>query len=90
MIASKQPDYAVDRAHRAKLAALAKERGVSLTAMLAQLIDEAHNALVEADRERRRAAVAWFRTANLEDMPDPETLSHQIDQTIVAPHLRRR
>lgn len=90
MIASKRPDYAVDRAHRAKLAALAKERGVSLTALLAQLIDEAHAASVAADRERRRAAARALGSMNIEEMPDPETLSQQIDETSAVPDLPRR
>lgn len=90
MIASKQPEYAIDRAHRVRLMALAKERGLSPSALLAQLIDEAHTAAKEADYQRRRDAVAWFRTANLEEMPDPETLSQQIDETSAVPDLPRR
>jgi hypothetical protein len=90
VLASKRSEYAIDRAHRARLAALAKERGVSPSALLAQLIDEAHAAAEEAAFQRRREAVAWFRNANLEQMPDPETLSRQIDETSAVPDLPRR
>jgi len=89
-LASRQPEYAIDRPRRAKLAALAKERGVSPSALLAQLIDQAYAAAAEADYQERLAAARRITSANLEEMPDPETLSRQIDETVAVPDLPRR
>ena len=90
MLASKRPEYAVDRAHRARLTALAKERDLSPSALLAQLIDEAHAAAKEADYQRRLAAARSLTSLEIEELPDPETLSRQIDETSAVPDLPRR
>ncbi len=68
----------LDRERRRKLSELAQSRGVPVSEAVRQLIDEAYK---EARRERSiRAARDLARRAG-EDVPDPATLSRQLEGT---------
>jgi hypothetical protein len=83
-------DVRLDREHRRRLEALARRDGVPLSDAVRRMIDDAfrdiHLPLDElkqlretADRERRLEAVRRMAALNMEEMPDPEELSRQLD-----------
>jgi len=68
----------LDPDRRRKLADMARRRGSSTSVLVREAIDR----LYEMDqRERRFAAVEAMRRMQIEDVPEPEELSRQLDQT---------
>ena len=66
----------LDPARRRKLQHVAAARSASVSEIVREMIDRLYE---EVDRaERRRAAEAIARM-EIEDVPDPETLSRQLD-----------
>ena len=68
----------LDTARRRKLTEVAAARGMPVSATVSAMIDEADEAVTRADRLR---AVAELARLDVEDMPDPETLSRQLAET---------
>ena len=63
--------------HRRKLDELAKARGRPVSAVIREAIDRAYD---EIRLERRLQLVRDIGELNIEDVPDPETLSKQLDE----------
>ena len=55
-----------------------------LSEVLRQMIDEAYE---RVDREERMAAARRLGELEVEDVPDPETLNRQLDETHDLPDL---
>ncbi len=68
----------LDRERRRKLSDLAQSRGVPVSEAVRQMIDEAYK---EALRERRIRAARELARLAVEDVPDPATLSRQLEGT---------
>lgn len=68
----------LDRERRRKLSELAQGRGVPVSEAVRQMIDEAYK---EALRERRLRAARELARLAVEDVPDPATLSRQLEGT---------
>ena len=68
----------LDRECRRKLSELAQGRGVPVSEAVRQMIDEAYK---EALRERRIRAARGLARLAVEDVPDPATLSRQLEGT---------
>ncbi len=68
----------LDRERRRKLSELAQDRGVPVSEAVRQMIDEAYK---EALRERRIRAARELARLAVEDVPDPATLSRQLEGT---------
>src|SRR3989304_1768833 len=68
----------LDRERRRKLSELAQGRGVPVSQAVRQMIDEAYK---EALRERRIRAARELARLAVEDVPDPATLSRQLEGT---------
>ncbi len=68
----------LDRERRRKLSELAESRGVPVSEAVRQMIDEAYK---EALRERRIRAARELALLAVEDVPDPTTLSRQLEGT---------
>ena len=68
----------LDRERRRKLSELAQGRGVPVSEAVRQMIDEAYK---EALRERRIRAARELARLVVEDVPDPATLSRQLEGT---------
>lgn len=74
----------LDAEHRRKLDEIARARGKPASAVIRDAIDWAY----EADlRETRIAAARRIGELAIEDVPDPETLSRQLDETHDLPEL---
>ena len=67
----------LDAEHRRKLDELAKARGRPVSAVIREAIDRAYD---EIRLERRLQLVRDIGELNIEDVPDPETLSKQLDE----------
>ena len=74
-------DIRLDPGRRQKLQELAAEQGTAVSEVVRRLIDGAY---AERLRERRRQAARRIGEMEIEDMPDPETLSRQLDATYEA------
>ncbi len=68
----------LDRERRRKLLELAQGRGVPVSEAVRQMIDEAY---MEALHERRIRAARELARLAVEDVPDPATLSRQLEGT---------
>ncbi len=68
----------LDREQRRMLDELADAERASVSDTMRRLIKRAYE---ERMREKRLAAVARIAAAQVEDVPDPEELSRQLDQT---------
>ena len=68
----------LDREQRRMLDELADAERASVSDTMRRLIKRAYE---ERMREKRLAAVARIAAAKVEDVPDPEELSRQLDQT---------
>ncbi len=68
----------LDRERQRKLSELAQGRGVRVSEAVRQMIDEAYK---EALRERRIRAARELARLAVEDVPDPATLSRQLEGT---------
>lgn len=66
----------LDAEHRRKLAELAAKADAPLAQVIREMIDRAYE---ESLRERRLQAVREIAAMEIEDVPDPETLSQQLE-----------
>ena len=76
----------LDAEHRRRLSELAEAKGAALSEIVRQMIDQAYE---EVLLERRRQAVREIAAMEIEDVPDPETLSRQLAQTHDTPDISR-
>ena len=67
----------LDDERRRRLEQLAVERGVPISEVVRRLIDDAHE---EAVQTRRHDAVARLVRLEVEDPPDPATLSRELEE----------
>ena len=70
-------DVRLEVEHRRRLEELARDRGVPISEVVRSLIDGAYE---EVLRERRRQAAEYLSRMNIEDPPDPESLSRQLEE----------
>ena len=63
--------------HRRRLEELALDRGLPISEVVRCLIDGAYDEIM---RERRVQAVKRLTELNIEDPPDPDTLSRQLEE----------
>jgi predicted DNA-binding protein len=68
----------LDPENRRKLDAVCRARGGPVSRVVRELIDEAYEDVL---RERRRRAVEVIASLEIEEMPDPDELSRQLDST---------
>jgi hypothetical protein len=68
----------LDPERRRKLSELATEHGAPVSEVVRQLIDQAYE---ETLRGRRLRAARELARLEVEDVPDPETLSRQLEGT---------
>ena len=69
-------DVRVDAERRRRLEELVRERGVPISDVVRCLIDDAYEDIV---RVRRKQAIERLIELNVEDPPDPETLSRELE-----------
>lgn len=69
-------DVRLDAERRRRLDELAEERGVPISDVVRCLIDEAYEDIV---RVRRKQAIERLIELNVEDPPDPDTLSRELE-----------
>ncbi len=69
-------DVRLDAERRRRLDELVEERGVPISDVVRCLIDEAYEDIV---RVRRKQAIERLIELNVEDPPDPETLSRELE-----------
>ena len=62
--------------HRRRLDALAQEEGVAISEVVRNMIDAAYEDML---RTRRQQAVERLIGLNLEDPPDPDTISRELE-----------
>lgn len=84
---SERLEVRLDPERRRKLEAVALQRGVRVSSAVRALIDQAYE---EALRAQRIEAARRMGELEIEDVPDPETLSKQLDGTHDIPDLYRR
>ncbi len=72
----------LDREHRRRLSELAAARGTRISETVRQLIDEAYEEMHRANRLQAARAIA---SLSIEDVLDPNTLRHQLEETYAAP-----
>ena len=65
----------LDHEHMCRLVDIAATRGLPVSDVVDELIDEAYNALLTSDRMRAAREIGQL---TIEDVPDPETLSRQL------------
>ena len=66
----------LDQNHKRKLKEMADEQKTSVSEVVRRLIDEAYE---EALTARRKRAVEEIAKLEIEDVPDPETVSPQLE-----------
>ncbi len=64
--------------HRRRLDELAQEKGVATSEVVRNMIDAAYEDML---RTRRQQAVERLIGLNLEDPPDPDTISRELEAT---------
>ena len=69
-------DVRLDSEHRRRLEELAQEKGVAISDVVRRLIDGAYEDVLRA---RRKQAVERLIGLNVEDPPDPVTLSRELE-----------
>ena len=69
-------DVRLDSEHRRRLEELAEENGVPISEIVRRLIDGAYE---DTLRARRKQAIERLIGLNVEDPPDPETLSRELE-----------
>lgn len=84
MVASRL-DVRLDADHRQKLEAIALARGTRISDAVRELIDQAYD---EAQGAKRIRAALELRKFEIEDVPDPEILSEQLQATYDTLDLR--
>jgi len=77
----------LDPERRKWLSQVAKDEGETAADAFRRLLDLGYEVWM---KERRLAAVRCIAEANLEDVPDPEELSRQLDSTHDIPDPYRR
>ena len=70
-------DVRLELEHRRRLEELAHDKGIPISDIVRSLIDGAYEEIM---RERRRRAVERLTGLNVEDPPDPATLSRQLEE----------
>ncbi len=70
-------DVRLDDERRARLEELVKERGVPISELVRRFIDDAYEDVM---LQRRMEAVRRLVNLNIEDPPDPATLSRQLEE----------
>jgi hypothetical protein len=78
-MATERLDIRLDRDRHRKLRELAARYQVPVSETVRRLIDRGHE---EWMKERRLRAVQELGMMSVEDVPDPETLSKQLDRTL--------
>lgn len=68
----------LDPEHRRRLLEIAQCEGRPVSETVRRLIDEAYK---EVDRERRMKAALAIGEMQIEDVPDPDELSRQLEET---------
>ncbi|MGH8896565.1 MAG: CopG family transcriptional regulator [Egibacteraceae bacterium] len=85
MSQGKRLEVRLDPEARRRLEVVAADRGAGISEAVRQLIIEAY----ERTRAlRRREAARRIGALELEDVPDPDELSEQLDATYASPDLR--
>ena len=74
----------LDPERRRRLAEIAATRRVPISEVVRQMIDETYQAV---DRAERLRAVQDLISLQIEDVPAPEVLSRQLDETHELPDL---
>ena len=69
-------DVRLDAEHRRRLEKLAQEKGAAISDVVRRLIDGAYEDILRA---RRKGAVERLIGLNVEDPPDPDTLSRELE-----------
>ena len=69
-------DVRLDAERRRRLEELVEERGVPISKVVRCLIDDAYEDIV---RVRRKQAIERLIELNVEDPPDPDTLSRELE-----------
>ena len=83
-MATERLDVRLDRERRRRLSALATARGGSVSEVVREMIDQAYEEALRADRVRAARELAQLA---VEDVPDPETLRRQLEGTYDSAHL---
>ena len=76
-MASGRLEIRVDAERQQKLAAIARQRGLPLSAVVREMIDRAYEDVARAER---LAAARRIADAALEDVTNPAELSRQLDE----------
>ncbi len=69
-------DVRLDPEHRRRLEELAGENGVAISEIVRRLIDAAYEDIV---RERRKQAIERLVGLDVEDLPEPDILSRELE-----------
>lgn len=69
-------DVRLDLEHRRRLEELAHEKGAAISDVVRSLIDGAYEDIL---RNRRREAIERLIALNVEDPPDPDALSRELE-----------
>ena len=69
-------DVRLDSEHRRRLEEVARESGVPMSEIVRRLIDDAYEDIVRA---RRQQAIERLIGLNVEDPPDPDALSRELE-----------
>lgn len=83
-MANQRLEVRLDTERHRKLSEIAGQRGITLSALVREMIDRAFE---DSERTERLRLVQLISEANVEDVPDPETLSRQLDETYALPDL---
>jgi predicted transcriptional regulator len=83
-MASERLDVRLDHERRRKLSELAAARSSSVSEVVREMIDQAYEEGLRADRVRAARELAQLA---VEDVPDPETLRRQLEGTYDSAHL---
>jgi predicted transcriptional regulator len=75
-MASERYEIRLDSEHRRKLSELAAVRDAPASEVVREMIDEAYEDVL---REERRNAARELAAMEIEDVPDPETVSRQLE-----------
>ena len=71
-------DVRLDPERRQRLEEMARDRGSPISDVIRSLIDDAYEGIL---RERRRKAVDHLVSLEVEDPPDPQELSRELEMT---------
>ena len=70
-------DVRLDPERRKRLDEMARDRGVPISDVIRNLIDEAYEGIL---RERRRKAVDHLASLGVENPPDPQALNRELEE----------